>query len=285
MTVGYRKQLAETAENGTFARDLGPVVQGVRKLEEGVYADAVMPVSNFQLKMRDTFEVYDGVAGNIWRHQLGNGDIVTLQGNALGCSWLTVSKSPFAANSNATITGLDEISLPAELVFGVHMSQRTVGQEFAIELIDAARNTPEITNLNIASIQQTASVLTVQTTVPHRFTPGMRFGVVGCTANSALNYPALTVATVVNATTFTATAGPAGTIPALTVGPFNVGQVFYRPALGYAANGAAMIFESANAAQASFFMRSDSGDILPSPVLNGNHSQAIASTVSVAAIT
>lgn len=112
----------------------------------------------------------------------------------------------------------------------------------------------------------------------------MRIGIRDVAQNSALNYPALVVATAPSETQFTATAGPGANIPSVTSGPFASGFVFFRSALGYATDGASVIFENASATNGSFYIRSQSGDVLPSGALAGNHSTTLGSTASVQAI-
>jgi hypothetical protein len=164
------------------------------------------------------------------------------------------------------------------------MSQRTLGQEFAVEIVslDALPAQPDI---EISSISQATTTLTVVTTTPHGLVPGKRIGITGC-SNPLANYPALVVATIPTPTSFTATAGPGGTIPSQTIAnPAGAkGLVYFRPALGYAKDGTSLIFENATATNASAYIRSDAGDSLPSGTAAGNHSATILTTASVQAI-
>jgi hypothetical protein len=127
--------------------------------------------------------------------------------------------------------------------------------------------------------------LTVTTAVAHGLVPGKRIGIKGITVNSLLNYPSVVVATTPSPTTFTVTAGPMGTITSQPGGPYtNQGFVYFRSALGYAQNGTSEIFENASATNASAYVRSSAGDVLPSGTAGGNHSLTVASTASVQAI-
>ena len=240
----------------------------------------VVPM-NITSKFREAFETYDPVNG-LWTQSLSPGDFISLEGNAAAASYLTVSKDPLSAGAT-TITSRATFSMPFDFTIGLHMSQRTLGQEFAIELVSDETPLPTPADLAISSITQAVSVLTVTTTLPHNLRPGMRFGIRDC-VDSRFNYPALVVASTPSTTQFTATAGPGGTIPSVTAGPFASGFVFQRSALGLAPNGASMIFENATATNASFYVRSESGDALPSGAIIGFHSITTLSTASVQAI-
>ena len=135
----------------------------------------------------------------------------------------------------------------------------------------------------IASISQTTTTLTINFLQPHRYVPGQRIGVRDV-ADSRLNYPSLVVATAPTPLQVTCTAGPGGTIPSVTAGPFSSGYTYARSALGYAGNGSSMAFESATPTYASFFFRSESGDVLPSGAIAGNHSVTVSTSASVQAI-
>jgi hypothetical protein len=235
---------------------------------------------NITTKFRESFEVY--TPGDRWIESLAPGDIISIEGNAAAASYLTVSKSPLLAGVT-TLTSKLSFNMPFEIAVGLHMSQRTLGQEFAVEAISTEETLPTPADLAISAIQQAVSVLTITTTLPHNLRPGMRFGVRDC-ADSRFNYSALVVASTPSATQFTATAGPGGTIPSVTAGPFATGFVFSRSALGFAANGTSMIFENATATNASYYVRAESGDALPSGTILGNHAVTCATTASVQAI-
>jgi hypothetical protein len=248
-------------------------------LEDGV------TTTNITTKYRESFETYNpNTPGSPWIQVLGNGDIVQAEGNALACSHLTISKSPLFAGTETVIENLERFAMPLEVSIGAHMSQRTIGQEFAVEIVslDALPAQPDI---EISSISQAISTLTVVTTTPHGLVPGKRIGITGC-SNPLANYPALVIATIPTPTSFTATAGPGGTIPSQTIAnPAGAkGSVYFRPALGYAKDGTSLIFENTTATNASGYIRSDAGDSLPSGTAAGNHSAAILTTASVQAI-
>jgi hypothetical protein len=57
--------------------------------------------------------------------------------------------------------------------------------------------------------------------------------------------------------------------------------VFFRSALGFAPNGTSMILENPTATNASFYVRSESGDVLPSGTIAGNQAITIGTTASI----
>jgi hypothetical protein len=236
---------------------------------------------NFSNKFREAFEAY--LPGERWAEALGSGDIITLDGNSAGASYLVISKSPLFSGTVSTLTSIVSFDMPFELAVGLGTSQRTLGQEFSLEAISGELPLPTPTDLAIASITQATTTLTVNTTLPHNLRPGMRIGIRNV-SDSRLNYPALVVASTPTATQFTVTAGPAGAIPSVSAGPFTSGFVFFRSALGFAPNGTSMILENATATNASFYVRSEAGDALPSGTIIGSHAITTLSTVSLQAI-
>jgi hypothetical protein len=240
----------------------------------------VSPV-NVLNKFRDAFEDY--TPGEHWTQVLASGDIIALDGNAAAASYLVISKDPLTAGTESSLVSTETFTMPLDASFGASLSQRTLGQEFSIEIVDTRSPLTPPADLAISSIQQATTTLTISTTLAHNLRPGMRFGVRGC-ADSRLNYPALVVASTPTATQFTATAGPGGAIPSVTAGPFATGFVFARSALGYAPNGTSMIFENATATNASFYVRSEAGDALPSGTILGNHAVTVGTSASVQAI-
>jgi hypothetical protein len=253
--------------------------------------DIVTNAQNVVTKFRDAFETYTpiafnaaGTSKNNWRELKAPGDIVVDDGNAIASSYLDISKDPLVQGTETVIEALSEHMMPFEMSVGAHMSQRVLGQEFAIEMVDTAPPLPDVADIAVSSLNQAAAVLTIVTTAPHGLTPGKSFGLRGF-ADSRANYPALVVASIPNATTVTATAGPGGTIPALTLTALTGGFIYFRERLGRANEGSSIIFENTSTTNASFYVRSEKGDALPSGTAIGNHSVATASTASVQAIT
>ena len=242
----------------------------------------VSPASNITTKFREAFEEYspDTIDSN-WVETKASGDIVISDGNAVAASYLVVSKSPWNAGTVTTIETRGRFSIPLDFSIGLHTSQRTLGQEFAIDFVDDDL-LPTNTQLTISNISQTSTTLTITTVEPHGLVAGKRFQIAGCSDNR-LNYPALVVASTPTPNQFTATAGPAGTIPSLTASA-TTGFVVPRPSLGYATNGTSMILENAWATNASFYIRSAEGDSLPSGAAVASHAINTLTSASVQAI-
>jgi hypothetical protein len=250
---------------------------------DGTYSEVITSISqNMTNKFREAFEAYDPVSGGRWTESKASGDLVYVDGNAAAASYLVISKDPLTAGTETAITSIGRVSLPIEAAIGASMSQRTLGQEFSIEMIDTGAPLPDVSDIEISSISQATTTLTVDTVTPHGLSVGKSIGIRDC-SNALANYPSLVVATVPSPTQFTATAGPGGTIASQTIAnPTGAkGFVYFRERLGRAQNGIAQIFEQATATQASMYIRSEAGDALPSGTIAGNHSVTVGTTASV----
>jgi hypothetical protein len=250
---------------------------------DGTYSEVITSISqNMTNKFREAFEAYDPVNGGKWTESKASGDLVYVDGNAAAASYLVISKDPLTAGTETAITSIGRVSLPIEAAIGLSMSQRTLGQEFAIEMVDTDAPLPDVSDIEISSISQATTVLTIDTVTPHGLSVGKSIGVRDC-SNLLANYPALVVATVVTPNQFTATAGPGGTITSQTItNPAGAkGFVYFRERLGRAQNGIAQIFEQSTVTQASLYIRSEAGDALPSGTIAGNHSVTVGTTASV----
>ena len=243
----------------------------------------VSPLNTTTL-FREPFETYDST--NVWLQVKASTDIIQLDGNAGGASYLVISKDPLTAGTESNIETRSSFVGPFETSVGLHMSQRLIGQEASIELISTDTPMSAKADIAISSISQTTTTLTVVTVSNHGLMPGHRIGIYGITSDNRLNYTSLVVASIISATSFTATAGPGGTITSLTVGPYtNQGYVYYRPSMSYATDGMSQIFENATATQSSMYVRQDQGDMIPSGTINGSHSVTVATTASTALVT
>ncbi len=170
---------------------------------------------NITTKFRDAFETYDPVNGGKWIESLGTGDLVYVDGNAAAASYLVVSKNPLVAGTETAIESILKLSMPIELGFGGHMSQRTLSQAFAVEIVDTGTPLEDVPELAITAIQQATTTLTVTTELPHNLSVGKSIGIRGV-LDSRVSYPSLVVASVPAPNQFTVTAGPGGTIASLT---------------------------------------------------------------------
>lgn len=237
--------------------------------------------ANVSTRFREAFQTYPNPN---WLQSIASGDIVRVDGNAIGASYLVISLDPLTANTVTRVETDLTVSMPFEVAFGAHLSQRTLGQEFAIEAVSTEEPAQAPPPLAISAISQATTTLTITTTTPHNLRPGMRIGVADC-VDSRLNYPSLVVASTPSPLQLTATAGPGGNIPSLNAGPFASGEVYTRSALGLSPNGTSLIFENPTATNASLYAKSEGGDTMPvTGTLIGNHSATIATSASVQAI-
>ena len=236
-----------------------------------------LAAQNITTKFRDAFESY--TPGAAWVETKASGDLIYVDGNAAAASYLVVSKDPLSAGTESSLSSVLSFAMPVELAFGLSLSQRTLGQEFAVEIVDAGTPLPDVPDLAIASITQATTTLTVDTTLPHGLSVGKSIGIRDC-SNPLANYPALVVASVPTPTQFTCTAGPGGTIASQTItNPAGAkGIVYFRERLGRAENGISQIFEQPTVTQASLYIRSEAGDALPSGTIAGSHAVTVGTT-------
>jgi hypothetical protein len=109
--------------------------------------------------------------------QIASGDIVQVDGNVAGASYLVISKDPLSEASETIIETLDRFTMPVRVAAGISLSQRINGQEFAFELVStddwqgAVPLTPA-SPVAIASISQATTTLNVTTAAPH----GLKIG-------------------------------------------------------------------------------------------------------------
>lgn len=245
-----------------------------------VSSSGALAVGNVTTKFRDAFESY--IPGQLYTETKANGDIIQVDGNAASASYLVISKSPWNVGTESEIETIANFNVPIELSIGASRSQAAIGQEFSIEVVDTEASLPVYTEVAISSMSQVGTTLTVNTATPHGLSVGTSIGIYGC-ADSRFNYGSVVVATAPTSTQFTVTAGPAGTIQSLSTSPIALGSpfVYVRRRLGGANDGVSMIFENASATNASFYVRSESGDAYPSGTIAGNHSVTIGSTAPV----
>lgn len=245
---------------------------------------AQFPTGNIQKIVWDNFSSY---TPNLkYTQTVGSGDIVQLDGNSASASYMVISKSPWNAGTETILDSIETVKLPAELSIGVHRSIPSFNQEFCIEFVDTDTPAAAPADIEVSGLIQSTTTLTVNTATPHGLTAGTAIGIRGC-PDSRFNYGSVVINTVTSATQFTVTAGPAGNMPSLSVTatvPAATVYVYVRRRLGGSANGISMIFENASATNASFYIRSETGDTLPSGTITGNHSLTVGSTASNALV-
>lgn len=285
--IGTKADSAATSDTGSFSLMslFKRLLQSTTTLNSKLPSNLLggrLPVQagNFSVTFRDPFVAYPGTTWN--QISLTSGDIVGIDGNSAGASYLVLSKNPLDISGTETIVESSvSFAMPIEVAASMHLSQRTLGQELSLEIVSTEDPGTAPAELAISSISQATTTLTVTTAVAHNLKVGARIGIYGVT-DSRFNYPALVVASTPSTTQFTCTAGPGGTIPSVTAGPFTSGFVYTRSAMNYSPNGTSLIFENATATNASFYAKSDNGDPMPvGGTFGGSHSATIASTASI----
>lgn len=257
-----------------------------KDMNDGTYAEVVSSVAeNISNKFRETFETWPSAE---WTETKAGGDIITVDGNAMGARYLVISIDPLSAGTDTYVDTTQSFNMPVELAIGLHASQTVWGQDLSVELIDRDFIADLPADLEIASITQATTTLTVETVLPHGLAVGKRIGIRGC-SNAIANYPSIVIASIVSPTSFTVTGGPNSTIPSQTItNPAgDKGFVYFRPALSSSRNGTSMHVENATATQGFFYARAAAGDALPFAAGSGNaltarQATTIGTTASVA---
>lgn len=257
-----------------------------KDMNDGTYAEVVSSVAeNISNKFRETFEAWPSTE---WTETRAGGDIVTVDGNVMGSSYIVISVDPLSAGTDTYIDTTQSFNMPVELAIGLHTSQQAWGQDLSVELIDRDFIAEAPVDLEIASITQSTTTLTVETVLPHNLAVGKRIGIRGC-SNAVANYPSVVIASIISPTSFTVTGGPNSTIPSQTItNPAGAkGFVYFRPALSNSRNGTSMHVENATATHGFFYARAAAGDALPFASGSGNALSArqattIGTTASVA---
>jgi hypothetical protein len=241
--------------------------------------------SNISNKFRETFETWPSAE---WLESKTNGDIVVVDGNSLGASYLVISQDPLVAGTETYVDTTQTFTMPVEMAIGLHASQNVWGQDLSVEFIDREFIGSPTADLEIASISQATTTLTVDTVLPHNLAVGKRIGIRDC-SDTRFNFPSVVVASVLSPTSFTVTGGPNSAITSLTItNPAGAkGFVYFRPALSNSRNGTSLHFESSTATLGFVYARASAGDSLPFASGSGNsllarQATTVGTTVSVA---
>lgn len=283
--VGYATTTDFTLN--TTLGDLPPLPQSLDN--NGNLKVVANSTSNFTRKFRDAMEVWPNA--NWTNYSKASGDLIQIEGNALGASYLTLSLDPLSAGTETYVESDAIYSMPLEVAVGLHRSNLRYGQELSFSIIDTNEDgvlPAAPAEIQISSIQQATTTLTVTCATAHGLRVGQRIGIYGVNNDSRLNYAALVVASVPSSVQFTVTAGPQGTLPSLTVGPFSPAAafVYHRDSLSFAENGTAMIYEKVGNLFGAFYAKCEGGDTVPlAGTLNGDHSIATGSSATAYPIT
>ena len=210
----------------------------------------------------------------------GSGDIIRTDGNAVGQSYIVISRDPLVAGTDCTLESTQTFKAPFQGDFGLSMSQRVLGSEFSIEYVSTETSQTAYAPVAISTMTQATTTLTVTTTGSHGLFPGDSVCIYGST-DPRINYPAITVASIPAYNQFTVTAGPGGTITSQNVGPITSGQVSKRQRIGNSPNGTSMIFDNTTVTNASFYVAGNDTTALPSGTIIGSHAATISTTAPV----
>jgi hypothetical protein len=214
-------------------------------------------VSNATTRFRESFVALDPEAWNVL--STGAGDLVEIDGNAGGASYLKISKHALSADTETAILARATFDMPMRVAVAVSLSQRTAGADCTVELVgldsSGARSIDAASaEQTLTTISQTTTTLSATSSAPHGLVPGDRVDTYGC-ADSRLNYASLLVATIPTATTWTATATTYAALPSVTSAPAG-GAKFLRT--GYGAgdrNVVGVLMDGTSASNAIYFNR------------------------------
>ena len=273
----------------TSGTTINPVVTGgldYNKIVRSAYIsiDGSANIGNSPLcaSLNDTFENYDNVIN--WNQVAkASGDLIQIDGNALGCAYLVMSLDPLNDNTTTYIESNQTWNSPIRMGLMFATSQRTVGQDISFEFVSTDAPSTPFSQLTISTIQQTTTTITVTTTTNHNLKVGDRVSISGV-ADSRVNYQSLIVSSITSKTVFLGTVNASSNLPSLSVGPLSSGVVNYRSPMGYALDGTSFVLDNATVTNGTFFTKSGGNGSFPSGTIGGNGNITITTTASTALV-
>lgn len=229
-----------------------------------IYEDP-MAEGNSPVLFHDNFDTLDTAK---WTLNEAAGDIVLAEGNIASSGYLHMSLSPFAENTETTLTSVDLYEMPIRIGVGAAINIPVLGQEIQIRVRGEETDTA-YTPVAIASYSQTTTTMTVTTSTPHGLQIGDRISLSGI-ADSRANYSNVVVNAVNSSTVFTFTAGPGGTITSISLSGAAGGLVHLRCAIGCFKEGISQIWENTTAANATMHVRTGNKNSFHSGAFAGN---------------
>ena len=206
------------------------------------------------------------------------GDIMVVEGNCTGASWLRITKPGILINSNtgySPVLGSNDttiiqsktaFNLPARILAGITMSQRIFGQEFALEIVGVNSNTLAAStgsNYNISYPLATGTCVKAATTGPllfsgtHGLFVGDRVVIANC-VDSRFNHMA-TVSSVSSPSNIVITSSLAANTYTVTGG-----SVYYIDPCGNAPNSSGLLLDQTIATNAYYVTRTGGGPFFAS---------------------
>lgn len=119
--------------------------------------------SNINTKFREAFESF--MPGVKWNQTLADADIIQVDGNTGGASYLVISKNPLVQNTVSSIETVSTFDFPFDISLGLHRSQAVLGTEFAVEMVDTDTPTTPPTTGAITTAIEASVVLPKQVTL------------------------------------------------------------------------------------------------------------------------
>jgi hypothetical protein len=205
-------------------------------------------------KLRDSFTSIDTTK---WDVVSDATDIVTADGNTAGASYVKISKSSIAQDTETIFTTKDSFKMPFRIGAGISLSQRIIGQEFSIEFVGTSSSDNSTIEYNTTrtdiaisgTISVTSNVWTINTATAHGLQALDRIIIYNAT-DSRLNVGPIQVTAIASTTSFSITATFSnGTYTATN------GMIRFQDPIGYAKNGAGYLFENTTTTNSSLVSR------------------------------
>ena len=230
--------------------------------------DDPMAEGNSPVTLHESFSSLDS---SVWTLTKASGDVVQVEGNVGASSYLHMSLDPLTENTETTLYSVDLFDVPMRLSFALGTCLQHIGQEKTV-MLRTVEEESDYTPVAISSYSQTTTNMVYTTSAPHGLLVGDRVSIYGITADSRANYSNVVVASVGSTTTFTVSAGAAGSIPSLTIsGSGAGGNVYRRCTMDCAVEGVSKIYESGSVATASFHAKNGSAREWHSGTFAGMH--------------
>ena len=239
----------------------------------------VMPVNNATQKIRDGFEYLNL---DNWDIVKADGDIVELGGNTQGAGYLKISKGLDNEDSDTYLLSKFMTDSPVRMALGMSLSQRLMHQRFSFGIVGVDVNgnvVSEVTfasPINIASLSQASTTITIVTQTPHGYVPNDRINLSGVN-DSRANFGEVYVGTVLSPTSFTVSATAVLALPSQTIATITNSGIVQKidPFMG-ANNALGMFWEGAVASNVKMISRTGGGTPFYSveTSLGSNHTNA-----------
>lgn len=248
-------------------------------ITQGVSSAAI---SNQSLCKLDYFSNLDN-----WDVLQAPNDSISFEGNTSGASYIKISKSPFDENTETVLLSKFILTGQMKAALGMSLSQRIAQQRFSFEFVECdiqgnlLNEVSAPAELNISSISQATTTLTVNTAVPHNLLPNDRILIYNV-PDSRMNYSEALVANVNSPTQFTVTNTVYAAIPSATISSQASGKIQKLDPFSLNNNAFGVFWEGTSTSNAKIISRNEKKSFLASPdsAFGSNNTNATAGSSS-----